>query len=150
MDGEQDKIEQFIKLELNARDLYLLYQRLFKDDALFWKQAAEEEEQHAKVIEMTLRLPEEFPDNFIFQDLEKLKAMNKEIEETIAAYKKKPPYKKEAYGRAVYFENNAAELHYRQIAGRQDILKEFNFFQKLNKADKDHADKINALFSKQP
>ncbi len=142
---KKEILDQAVKLELNVADLYLLYKDQFKEDRSFWKKMAQEEKNHAALLELAKDFSEKFPKEIIYDNLENLKSVNQEIEETIEKYKQNIPSKKEAYEYAFNLENSAYELHYQKLVTSDSSDISIRTFQKLNGDDKDHADRIRKL-----
>lgn len=139
------KVEEYMRLELNMSDLYSLYQKLFPEDRDFWEKMVEEELRHARIIEMLLGLPDKLPDNLLDPNHESMVEANKNVVETINCYKKNPPSRKEAYQKAIYFENSAGELHYTNVLSLPKESQELESFRKLNQCDKSHCQEIQKL-----
>ncbi|MDD5070060.1 MAG: ferritin family protein [Candidatus Omnitrophica bacterium] len=145
MDYKRQRIETYIELELQMSALYRLYQKLFPQDAEFWKRMAEEELRHAKVLEALFTFPDKFPENLDDVDLANLNLTVREIKEIIAGYKKNRPTRFEAYKKAIYVENVSGELHYRQVANQKNDPQETECFRLLNGGDKVHSESIAML-----
>jgi rubrerythrin len=148
MEREKEEIlEEAIQLELNMSNLYLFYRESFEDKA-FWKQMAKEEREHAALLELAKDFFDKFPKEIIYNNLNELKGVNKDIKDTIDKYKKELPARGEAYEYAFGVENSAYELHYHKLLTDKSNSEEIKTFQKLNAADKDHAERINKLLAK--
>ncbi|MFC1549104.1 ferritin family protein [Candidatus Omnitrophota bacterium] len=148
MNAEKNELlEEEIKLEFNMSRLYELYQQCFENDKDFWQQMAEEENNHALLLrtgEMLLD-EESLPEDFLYNNLNELKAVNKKIEDAIAKYRGETPSREEAYNLAIELEEGAYEFHYQKMMTEKTNSEALQVFQKLNMDDKDHAERIKAL-----
>ncbi|MEN8141716.1 MAG: rubrerythrin family protein [Thermodesulfobacteriota bacterium] len=138
-------LEESLQLELNIADLYLLFEKLFPEDAKFWWQLSLEEKNHGALIrsgkEMFLPIGQ-FPHDFIKDRLQILIDTNSEINSLIRKYQDNGPSREEAFNIAFDIENSVGELHYQVFMDREAGSKIDDIFQQLNKNDKDHADRI--------
>jgi len=143
-------LEEAIKLELNAGDLYMAYSEAFKDDRSFWWQLAIEEKNHAALLKSGRIYLERgmLPNELLYQNINDIRAINDDLRSRIEACKLNPPDKKEAYDFTCRFEESAVELHYQKIMSTATDSKIAMIFKKLGNADKDHAERIRSLMEK--
>ena len=149
MEEKKQLLREAIKLELNVCTLYQIYRDNFKEDREFWLQMAQEEGHHAALLDLAQDFFENFPEEILYHNLEELKKVNQNIEDTIRKYKKGLPPRQECYQYAFDLENSAFELHYQQVASQPANSDKIQMFQKINEDDKDHAQRIKALLAKE-
>ncbi len=144
-------IDEFIEIELNVADLYLMFHKLFPPDADFWWQLVLEEKNHAALIKSIKNISQQlggFPHSLFTSPLKDVKATNKKIISIIIKYKVKSPSRDEAFNTALELEQSAGELHYQKFMvenlsiGINKILKD------LNADDKDHANRIRSYMER--
>ena len=140
-------IDESINLELNVSDLYLIFQELFPDDAKFWRDLVWEEKNHAAIFESAknvLKQLKMFPHNLLHHNLQDLKDTNSTLLSLIKSFKNTPPSREEAFNIALKVEISAGELHFQDFMDEETNSEIVQFFQKLNKNDKDHAMRIRS------
>ena len=87
-------IEESINLELNVADLYLLFYKLFPEDADFWWELSLEEKNHGALIRSgkELFLPiKKFPHDLIEDRLQALVDTNSKLNSLVKKYEVNPP-----------------------------------------------------------
>jgi len=140
-------IEESINLELNVSDLYLIFHELFPDDAKFWLNLTLEEKNHAAIFRSgkdVLNQLKIFPHNLLHHNLQDLKDTNSTLLSLIKSFKNTPPSREEAFNIALKIEISAAELHFQDFMDEETNSEIVQFFQKLNKNDKDHFMRIRS------
>ena len=91
---KKELLEEAIQIELNMCNLYLFYSENFTDDKDFWIQIAQEEREHAALLELGEDFFDKFPEEIVYNHLDELKFENKRIKRTIEQYEKDLPEKK--------------------------------------------------------
>jgi hypothetical protein len=136
-----------IDLELNISNLYMLYSRLFPEDATFWWQMSMEEKNHAALLRSAEHFIDlhRFPDELLYGKLDIINGYNTAILESIARFERQRPPAHEAYGYAFTLEDSAAELHFQETMLRHSKSRVIAIFQNLCGDDKEHARRIRAL-----
>ena len=140
-------IEESINLELNVSDLYLIFHELFPDDAEFWLNLALEEKNHAAIFRSgkeVLNQLKMFPHNLLHHNLQDLKDTNSTLLSLIKSFKNTPPSREEAFNIGLKVEISAGELHFQDFMDEEANSGIVQFFQELNKNDKDHAMRIRS------
>ncbi len=157
VDGGQDMdtmlaniFDEAIKMELNVARLYELFSELYKDSRDFWSQLANEERNHAALLQsgkdefVQQRL---FPAQLLCADLEQLQQVNRAIGQSIADYRTSPPSETEAFREAIELENQAQEYHFQRFMEKSVDSRAAKLFQRLCASDKDHALRIREYVS---
>ncbi len=146
----RELIDESIRLELSAAELYLCFQAAFPEDADFWWALALEEKNHAALVRS---LKEHFlpvgliPADLLASSLETVKETNREIRKLIEKYNREPPDREEAFGVACRLEEGAAEIHFQEFMDRESSSELDKIFQRLNADDKDHGKKLRAYMN---
>jgi hypothetical protein len=138
-------LDESIKLELNAADLYMLFFRLFTEDSDFWWKLTLEEKNHAALVRSIRDIFQDvsgIPESLFLKSLEDLKKSNDEFELLIRKFKEQTPSRKEAFEAALFLEESAGELHYQEFMTEAADDRISDIFRQLNGEDKDHADRI--------
>jgi hypothetical protein len=146
-DKKEEILDEAIRAETNMSKLYEVYQERFSEDAEFWGKLAEEEKDHASIINMARDVLSEevLSQVFSYGDLDRLKEVNEQVEGLIEEYGTKAPSKEEAYDIAIELEEKAFELFYQKKMTWEPNSNEMDVLQKLNKDSKDHAARIKKL-----
>jgi hypothetical protein len=137
-------VDNLITLECAISALYLLFAKLFPEDAAFWNQLAEEEVHHADLLRNYKNyLPLEF------QKMDKKKILQTEeyVRKSIIDFKAATPHYEAALHMAYMLENNIGEIHYQGILDSCSDTERTRIFQVLNFADKDHAKRIQTFLA---
>lgn len=133
-------VDNLIELETNLCFLYEYFVEKFPEDAAFWTQLAEEENNHANLLENYKKfLPIEFQKlnkKLLIQTIE-------DIRKNLEDFKIFPPTSEKALSLAYLLENNVGEMHYQELISSSSNAETIRVFQILNFADKDHAQRIN-------
>ena len=147
----ETQIDEAIRLEINMFKLYTLFQELFPEDALFWKELASEERNHVlilKKIKPFLPYDKEFSDEFLSGNIEPLLQTNEKVDLLIDELKQNPD-RETAFKKAYEMEMSAGELHFQNMMSKETNSKLANVFKKLNFDDNDHANRIMSYFKKE-
>lgn len=143
-------LEESIKLELNVSELYEIFSSAFLEDADFWKKLSLEEENHAvliKLVKVELLSSDEFPSEILSSSLENLIEANNRLISLLKEYKDNPPSREKAFNVALSIEESAGEIHYQNATKMTSDLEYIKTFQRLNKDDKDHSERIRKYMS---
>ena len=143
-------LEESIKLELNVSELYKIFSSAFPEDADFWKKLSLEEENHAvliKLVKVELLSSDEFPSEILSSSLENLIEANNRLFSLLKEYKDNPPSREKAFNVALSIEESAGEIHYQNATKMTSDLEYIKTFQRLNKDDKDHSERIRKYMS---
>lgn len=138
-------VEESINLELNMAALYLVFHKLFPEDADFWWTLVLEEKNHAALIRSgkdSFMAVDKFPSDLISDSLQELKDTNGRIALFLKRCEVDPPSREEAFGLAVELERSAGELHFQEFMEKETGSKIDEIFRQLNKDDKDHERRI--------
>jgi ferritin len=145
-------INESIKLELHASELYSLFCNTFPEDADFWWTLALEERNHAALFRTAndyFELVNKFPHDLLADNLQKVQETNRKLEELIKKFSSVLPLRQEAFHLALDLENSATELHFQNYINKKESSTLDNIFKRLNKDDKDHAQRISSYMEKQ-
>lgn len=138
-------IEESIRLELNAAELYKIFSSALPEDNDFWWQLHLEERSHATLIRAardSFVKRDKFPHDLIASSVEELKTSNAKVEEHIATFKTRAPDRQEACMVALELENESGELHYTRFMEKEADNGIETVFQQLNRGDKEHEKRI--------
>ena len=140
-------IEESIRLELNAAELYKIFSETLPEDNEFWWQLHLEEKSHATLIRAardSFVKRDKFPHELIASSIEELKSSNSKVEDMIVQFRKDPPDRNAACKAALKLENESGELHYTRFMEREANSGIETVFQHLNRGDKEHEKRIRA------
>ena len=143
-------LEESIKLELNVSELYEILSSAFLEDADFWKKLSLEEENHAvliKLVRVELLSSDEFPSEILSSSLENLIEANNRLISLLKEYKDNPPSREKAFNVALSIEESAGEIHFQNATKMTSDLEYIKTFQRLNKDDKDHSERVRKYMS---
>jgi ferritin len=137
-------IEEAIRLEQNVAELYLLFHRLFPEDAQFWWRLSMEEQNHAALLKTVSQMNDtriQIPKDILPCQLKELKNVNRLLRSAMEELASSPD-RTRAFQLAYTIENSAGELHYDKFMkyGTRSQISEV--FRKLNGDDMDHAARI--------
>lgn len=144
-DLAQIVIEEASRLELVVADLYTVFEKLFPEDAKFWRQLANEEKNHAALlisVKSTPNMPAMFlPDaaNQILQEVIKTKEL---VTSLYIKFSENRPDRATALNTALQIEKTAWETHYQKIMTQRSDSWFMKVFQELNQYDQDHLQRI--------
>ena len=137
-------LEEAIFLELNVGELYLLFYRLFPEDAEFWWTLAIEEENHAALLKTVRQMDQlnvAIPPDLFPESLQDLQAANRMIRQAILDFEKNPD-RTAAFRAAYLLETSAGEYHYDAFMKHATDSRVTSIFKHLNGDDVDHANRI--------
>ncbi|MBW2700559.1 MAG: rubrerythrin family protein [Deltaproteobacteria bacterium] len=140
-------VDESISLELNMASLYLVFHKLFPEDADFWWTLVLEEKNHAALIRSgkdSFMAVDKFPSDLISENLQELKDTNGRIALFLKRCEVDPPSREEAFGLALELERSAGELHFQEFMEKEAGSKIDEIFRQLNKDDKDHEQRIRS------
>jgi len=142
-------LEEAIRLELNVADLYSLFAQQFEEDYNFWWKLSNEEMNHASILKTGIEFSKlnKIPQEIIPDNIDGLISLNEKFPSIIDDCQKNPNRQK-CFEVALEIESSAGESHYQEIMIKHtdnDIVK---IFQKLNKDDIDHYNRIKEYYSK--
>lgn len=133
-------VDNLIKLEKCLSSLYEHFGKTFPDDSSFWNQLAEEETNHANLLENYKKY---LPLDLQKMDKKILIQTEEDIRLALSKFKDIPPTLEAALNYAYLIENNAGEIHYQALLEKAPCAETIRVFQILNFADKDHSKRIN-------
>ncbi len=138
-----------IELELFISELYFLYAKLFPEDCKFWWKLANEEVNHASLLESGYIYLEKgiLPEEIVYENITSLKRELERIRKLILEYNQTAPSFADAYYEAVKLESSAGEFHFQVLMTEETDSKIVKIFQKLNGDDKDHNKRISDLLT---
>lgn len=142
-------IEESIRLELNAAQLYKIFSEALPEDSDFWWQLHLEERSHATLIRAardSFVKRDKFPHDLIANSIEELKASNTKVEGLIEKLKETAPNRQEAFKVALELENESGELHYTRFMEKEADKGIETVFQQLNRGDKEHEKRIREYY----
>jgi len=137
-------IDDAIELELNMSKLYSLFSEYIDEDRAFWYRIAIEEKNHAALLRTGkdfVRL-NKFPSGLLPENPEMLKRSVQKVRDAIDTFISNPN-RILAFNLALEIENSAGEIHFQHFMEKDATDNLRDIFQKLNQADKDHAQRIH-------
>jgi hypothetical protein len=140
-------INESIRLELNAAELYRLFSKTYAEHSDFWWQLHLEEKSHAILIRAagdSFKKRGRFPSSMVVNSLEELQESNQRIKQLIARVENDPPPQHEACHLAIELENESGELHYTKFMEKESDSSLDTVFRQLNRGDKAHEERIRA------
>jgi len=141
-------IDESIRLELNMSELYFLFFEHFKEDAEFWWQLVEEENNHAALLRSGREYFEpmsKFPPRILDTNLDELKSVNTTLRALLTAYHHEMPLREVAFACAITLESSAGELHFQQFMENETAMSYVDqVFCRLNREDIAHAERITS------
>ncbi len=137
--------DESIQLEHNIAKLYETFYHAFPEDAHFWWELVLEEKNHASLLQSGKDRFEplaKFPIEMMPPSIQELKSVNSEIQDIIKKYQDTIPSREDAFNIALKLEQSAGELHFQQFMEKESESELDRIFQRLNRDDKDHAEKL--------
>ncbi len=141
-------INESIKYEFEAYQLYSLLEEIFQNDADFWKKLADEELNHASILRKSKSFINDNNEvlniisiddiNIIKESIELFTQYNEDI--------KKNPSRETAYKIALKVETSLVENNYQKFMDIQPESDLIKVFQMINGEEKDHIKRINEYF----
>ena len=147
---EETLVEVFLDeasaLETIMADLYSSFEKSFAEDAVFWKQLADEELNHAALIQNVKSDPEvskwfvhDAPDDLVKETVKTMEWATS----LVIKYSEEKPDRLTAFNTAIEVEKTAWELHYQSLMTKKSDKWFVDIVQELNKYDRDHLRRIN-------
>ena len=147
---EETLVEVFLDeasaLETIMADLYSSFEKSFVEDAVFWKQLADEELNHAALIQNVKSDPEvskwfvhDAPDDLVKETVKTMEWATS----LVIKYSEEKPDRLTAFNTALEVEKTAWELHYQSLMTKKSDKWFVDIVQELNKYDRDHLRRIN-------
>lgn len=137
--------ETLILLEQKVAQLYLQFHHGYKEDSNFWWNIVLEEENHAAMIKTLKKISQStgmFPEYLLDTNLSEVKEFINKIDEFLFEFESSKVTRETAFRFAYNIENSASEFHYQKYAESHSDSKIKDLFDKLNAADKNHAQRI--------
>ncbi|EKD26968.1 MAG: hypothetical protein ACD_79C00952G0006 [uncultured bacterium] len=144
-----DVLNESIQLESNLSELYLLFSGIFPDYKEFWYQLSMEENDHAALFrggrEYFVPMGK-FPMEILGVNyLEIIKEINSQIQSITKEFKQEPPSLIYALNLAFQYEVSSGERIFEKAMNAKFPSKTLEIFQKLNGANKNHAERIKKV-----
>lgn len=147
---EETLVEVFLDeasaLETIMADLYSSFEKSFAEDAVFWNQLADEELNHAALIQNVKSDPEvskwfvhDAPDDLVKETIKTMEWATS----LVIKYSEEKPDRLTAFNTAIEVEKTAWELHYQSLMTKKSDKWFVDIVQELNKYDRDHLRRIN-------
>lgn len=139
----KEYIEESIKMEYNASDMYLLFAHTYDEDHAFWIKLANEEMNHASLLKTMLELLEtnDLPKDFLIGDIEELKTNNKTFSDNMVLFKETPT-REMCFDIAFKIESTVSEVQFHMSMGSISDDPIMKILQKLNADDVEHYKRI--------
>ena len=142
----EDFLDEASALETIMADLYSSFEKSFAEDAVFWKQLADEELNHAALIQNVKSDPEvskwfvhDAPDDLVKETVKTMEWATS----LVIKYSEEKPDRLTAFNTAIEVEKTAWELHYQSLMTQKSDKWFVDIVQELNKYDRDHLRRIN-------
>ena len=142
----EDFLDEASALETIMADLYSLFEKSFAEDAVFWKQLADEELNHAALIQNVKSDPEvskwfvhDAPDDLVKETVKTMEWATS----LVIKYSEEKPDRLTAFNTAIEVEKTAWELHYQSLMTKKSDKWFVDIVQELNEYDRDHLRRIN-------
>ena len=142
-------LEEAIKLEENTSRLYQLFAEHYKDDYIFWWRLSLEELNHSALLKTGIEFAEqnEFPKELIPDNIDEIIQLNDSFDSLIENFKSNPTRYK-CFEIALNIESSAGENHFQEVMTNHSDNEIVQIFQKLNKDDINHYNRIKDYFGK--
>lgn len=140
-------IDEAIKLEINAAELYFLFSDYLKEYKDFWYNLSKEEFAHAALLKLAKEfeeveiLPKDTFKNMNIKNLVYLNSLFIGFKEEFI----KTPTIEKAKELSLKIEGSAAEEHYQNIMTNDSDNRIIGILQRLNRDDKNHLERIMNL-----
>ena len=142
----EDFLDEASALETIMADLYSSFEKSFAEDAVFWKQLADEELNHAALIQNVKSDPEvskwfvhDTPDDLVKETVKTMEWATS----LVIKYSEEKPDRLTAFNTAIEVEKTAWELHYQSLMTKKSDKWFVDIVQELNEYDRDHLRRIN-------
>ena len=143
--GLEDFIQEAIKLELNAAEIYAFFAETIPEDADFWAGLSWEERNHASLLKTSQNVlvpVAEFPGEILPKFIQSLIETNRLLETLRNDFAQTPPDRKKAFDIALKIENSAGEQHFQRVMESPSDSKIVQILQKLCEDDINHHARI--------
>jgi hypothetical protein len=143
-------IFESMKLEENISRLYLLFSKLYSEDAQFWHTLSIEESEHAAIYRNFIEdfLPMSlFPEEIIDPDRKRISANNEMVEKEMENFLSRHKKKLDAYNFAVKIEELASEAIFQEAMVADSDRESLILLQKINRDSVGHKQRILDLIS---
>lgn len=143
-------LEEAIKSELNASDLYKMFCRVFPEDYSFWWKLSIEEEDHASLLRSAYQFykVQDLPFEITQDDLNRLIEFNNTFDNIIKEFESLPT-RRHAFQIAISLENSVGEIHYQKFMTDLNKTDKLSIiFKKLNRDDINHENRIKEYISR--
>ena len=139
-------LDEASALETIMADLYSSFEKSFAEDADFWKQLADEEMNHAALIQnvksdpaVSKWLAHDAPDDLL-KEIFKAKEWTASL---VIKFSEKKTDRMTAFNTAIEVEKTTWELHYQSLMTKKSDKWFVDILQELNEYDRDHLKRIN-------
>jgi len=139
-------LDEASALETIMADLYFSFEKSFAEDAAFWKQLANEELNHAALIQNINTDPivskwfvHDAPDSLLNEFIKTMEWATL----LVIKYSEEKPDRLTAFTTAIEVEKTAWELHYQSLMTKKSDKWFIDILQELNEYDRDHIKRIN-------
>jgi CheY-like chemotaxis protein len=143
--GLEDFIQEAIKLELNAAEIYAFFAATIHEDADFWAGLSWEERNHASLLKTSQNVlvpVDEFPGEILPKFIQSLIETNHLLETFRNDFAQTPPDRKKAFDIALKIENSAGEQHFQRVMESPSDSKIVQTLQELCEDDINHHARI--------
>jgi CheY-like chemotaxis protein len=140
-------IDEAIKLELNAAEIYAIFAAGMKEDADFWAGLSWEERNHAAILKTgkEMLLPAgQFPEELLFDFIQPLVETNTWLQALKDEFSEKLPDRLAAFAIAIKIEKSAGEMHFQRVMEQPSDSRFLEILQDLCEDDIDHLNRIVA------
>jgi len=134
-------IDEAIRLELNAAEIYALFSEAIPEDADFWAGLSWEERNHASLLKTgkEVLLPvEQFPSEILPNFIQSLIDTNRWLQSLIDEYERDLPDRRSAFEVALKIESSAGEMHFQKVMETPSDSNVLKIFQDLCRDDIHH------------
>lgn len=141
----EDFIEEAIKLELNAAEIYGVFAATIPVDADFWAGLSWEERNHASLLKTSQNVlvpADEFPGEVLPEFIQPFIETNRWLKSLLDDFAETPPDRKTAFAIALKIENSAGEQHFQRVMGTPSDSKIVQILQELCEDDINHHARI--------
>jgi len=116
--GLEQFIDEAIRLELNAAEIYALFSEIIPEDADFWAGLSWEERNHAALLKTgrDVLLPlEQFPTEILPDFIQSIIETNQRLQSLKDLYARQLPDRQAAFAAALEIESSAGEMHFQKV-----------------------------------
>jgi len=146
MDYSQEQfIDEAVRLELNAAEIYALFSEAVPEDGDFWAGLSWEERNHASLLKTgkEVLLPvEQFPAEMLPAFIQTLINTNLWLQSLKKEYAREPPDRRTAFAVALKIESSAGEMHFQKVMENPSDSRILKIFQDLCQDDIHHLNRL--------